>query len=452
MMTLLTQLRAVSQEVYFANNNDALIPELWALESLLQLEKMSVFPHLVHRDFEDTLARFGQVVNAHRPQAHSMSRKGSGDPIVAKNAVTDTIPVVMNQHLYDSFLIEDGEESKSFADLVAYHLVPSMRAMAEGMDRILAQQVYHFLGSSVGALETIPTAGTLADAKALLTNSKVPAAGRNNVIAAETEAAFTKIDLFVGADRVGDEGSALREGSLGRKYGAENIVDIAIPVVTGGTAGLAKTVNFVAGYPKGYTGAIVLDTATAHAVYSVLTIGGAVYTVASATLTSVTLNEPLKAALADGDVISQQAAAAVTNAYAIGYLFPVVITGLRGAVGEAVRDAAGNVYSVIEVTGVDTYLLDKPLVAAFTPAQSLGVYPDGSYNFSFHRDALALIVRPLAAPREGTGALSAVVEHNGLGIRVVITYDGTLQGHLVTLDMLAGVTVLDPALGAVMLS
>ena len=37
-------------------------------------------------------------------------------------------------------------------------------------------------------------------------------------------------------------------------------------------------------------------------------------------------------------------------------------------------------------------------------------------------------------------------------MRVVITYDGTAQGHLVTLDMLCGVKVLDEDRGAVMIT
>ncbi|KKM98411.1 hypothetical protein LCGC14_1158160, partial [marine sediment metagenome] len=63
----------------------------------------------------------------------------------------------------------------------------------------------------------------------------------------------------------------------------------------------------------------------------------------------------------------------------------------------------------------------------------------------------ALVTRPLAAPAAGTGALSFVANFNGLSMRIVITYDGTKQGHLVTCDLLCGVKVLDTRLGAVML-
>ena len=38
-----------------------------------------------------------------------------------------------------------------------------------------------------------------------------------------------------------------------------------------------------------------------------------------------------------------------------------------------------------------------------------------------------------------------------MAMRVTITYDGVKQGHLVTVDLLCGIGVLDSNLGAVML-
>ena len=65
---------------------------------------------------------------------------------------------------------------------------------------------------------------------------------------------------------------------------------------------------------------------------------------------------------------------------------------------------------------------------------------------------MSLVVRPLAMPRAGTGALSSVVNLNGLSMRATITYNGLKQGHLVTLDMLCGIAILDQNLGSVLLA
>lgn len=452
-MNKLIPLAAAAQAIYRDNTIDALIPELWAMESLMQLEKLSVMPWLVHRDFDGLVANYGETVNAHLPADFKMTRKGVNDPVETQNADISTVPVKLDQHIVVSFVIKDGEESKAFKSLIATHLEPAMRTISEGLDKILAGQVYSYLGNTVGALGVDATARSLADLKALNTNNRVPTSGRNNVLTANTEADLTSLDLFIGADKVGDDGTALREGSLGRKYGANNITDIAIPSLVGGTAGLVKTVDFVAGYPVGYAGAIALDTGVAHAAYSVVEIAGIPYTVSAGTLTSVTLEQPLKVALANDAAISQMADGTIGANYALGYVKGVLITGIRGAVGEAIRTAAGDIYTIVEATGVaDTYLLDRPLDGALTASQKVGVFPDGDYNFSFHRNALALVTRPLALPRSGTGALSAVQAENGVGVRVVITYDGEAQGHRVTIDLLAGVKVLNEDLGAVLLS
>ena len=63
---------------------------------------------------------------------------------------------------------------------------------------------------------------------------------------------------------------------------------------------------------------------------------------------------------------------------------------------------------------------------------------------------MALVSRPLSAAPAGL-ALSSVASANGIGVRVTITYNGSQQGVLVTVDLLCGLEVLDTALGAVLI-
>jgi hypothetical protein len=119
--------------------------------------------------------------------------------------------------------------------------------------------------------------------------------------------------------------------------------------------------------------------------------------------------------------------------------------------GATLRSGEYRIIRVI-LDGSDYYvLLDRPLDAALSDNDIVNYGPNGDYNFAFHRNALSLVSRPLAQPRGGTGALSGVANFNDMSVRVTITYNGTSQGHLVTLDILAGVKVLDEDLGAVML-
>jgi hypothetical protein len=94
--------------------------------------------------------------------------------------------------------------------------------------------------------------------------------------------------------------------------------------------------------------------------------------------------------------------------------------------------------------------LDKPLTAAVTAADLAFPGPHGSMCFAFHRDALALVSRPLALPSGSLGVQAAVGSYNDLAMRVAMQYDISSQGTIVTLDMLCGVAVLDTNLGCVL--
>src|SRR5581483_11334904 len=109
----------------YDNNVQAFIPQLWAQESLAILEENMVAAQLVHRDFEETVAQFGDTVNTRRPGQFVAQRKVNSDQVTVQDATATNIQVQLNQHVHVSFLIKDGEESKSFKDLVAEYLAPA---------------------------------------------------------------------------------------------------------------------------------------------------------------------------------------------------------------------------------------------------------------------------------------------------------------------------------------
>jgi hypothetical protein len=115
---------------------------------------------------------------------------------------------------------------------------------------------------------------------------------------------------------------------------------------------------------------------------------------------------------------------------------------------------AWNINSMASLAGPTTgaALTDIPVKNSALEDALLGVGPPGNFSLCLHPNAIAFVNRPLAAPLAGAGALSYVANYNGLSIRVVITYDGKAQGHRVTVDMLAGVKVLDTSLGIPLLS
>jgi hypothetical protein len=67
-------------------------------------------------------------------------------------------------------------------------------------------------------------------------------------------------------------------------------------------------------------------------------------------------------------------------------------------------------------------------------------------NLAFHRDALALVTRPLALPDTRAGVMAGHAAYNGITMRVLAQYDINAGGLIVNCDILAGVAVLNSGL------
>jgi hypothetical protein len=138
--------------------------------------------------------------------------------------------------------------------------------------------------------------------------------------------------------------------------------------------------------------------------------------------------------------------------YPAGYAKAIAIDGFTVSpqVGQLIAfGTATDVYSIIKAS-TTSITLDRPLAAGIANDAVASIGPKGEYNFAFHRNALALVVRPLAQTPPGVGARSSVISAGGLSIRATLSYDSVKQGMRVTLDMLCGLAVLDTGLGAVM--
>lgn len=453
----------------YDNSIDAFIPEQWANESIALLMENMVAASLVHRDFEPVFARFGDVVNTRQPADFIAKRKGVNENVTIQNASATNVAVPLDQHVHVSFLIRDGEETRSFKSLVDEYLRPAAIALARDIDRVVLGQYVHFVQNNAGSLGGLTNANAvdyITATREVLNRNLAHMDGRNLVLTPTAETKVLQNATFHQADRVGDEGTALREASLGRKFGfntwmAQNMA--SIPVDT--TTGLGE-INNAAGYPAGTT-VLTVDGFGAGELLAGMwvTINGRPYhvTVSNDPATSITLEYGLSAPVLDNDDLIVYDRGAVNNGagYPIGYAGALTVDGFTASpikVGNLVTFGTGTSghplvrYTVKYTNGSTSMELDRPLEGALVDNDFVNLGPYGDYNFAFHRNALTLAIRPLALPRTGAGAIAGLANFNDLSMRTVITYDGEKQGHLVTLDFLAGIKVLDLDLGAVMLS
>lgn len=454
-------------DLVYANNNTALIPELWAFESLRILEESMVMAGLVHRDFNTEVARFGETVHTRKPAELQAFRKEDGQAVTTQDVSSTDVEVKLNQWIHVSFILNDGELTKAFKDLATFYMEPAMQANARMLDRCLAGQAVQYLNNTAGGLGLLSNSTAkdyLLDLKSVMDRNKAYPDGRNLILTSPSETEILKTDIFHQADKLADGGRAIRDAYLGRKFGFNTFMDLNTPGVTGATKPASTTTTAAAA-----AGAATVSSTAAIAQGTYFTaVGDArplrVQSSSGAGPYTLTLTRPLTKAVGSGAVLQAYTTGLVdfASGYASGYSGLIHVDGsgvpnvgqlvaFNNTGGGAIRTPEYVITYVTAVGGDYEIMLDRPLETALVDNDVVCYGPDGQYNFAFHRNALTLVNRPLAAPIRGTGALSFTAIHNNLSMRATITYDGVNQGHRVTLDSLFGVKVLDEKLGAVLL-
>jgi len=447
----------------FGTDNRAYVPEVWAQESLMVLEENMVMANLVHRDFENEIASEGDVVNTRRPGEFEMKRKTAADEITVQDASATKVQVKLDQHLHTSFMIKDEELSKSMKDLVTEFLTPAVRSIARGVDQILLGQTYQFMTNGVGKLGTDLAKATVIAANTKMNQNKVPVGPgmRNMILTPGQEGALLNVADFTKVNESGTS-QALIDAQLGRKFGFDFYMCQNAPSVGAQTASSTAAVNLSAGYAAGATTIAMDGTSDTILPGTWFVVAGdntpqVVVTATGSPTTSITCSPGLRNAVVNDAVITFYPVGAVnlSAGYASGYTKTLAVDGLTAApeAGQlmSINSAANRKdYALINTPTTTAVDLDRALDSAVTNDTIVGLGPTGDYGFAFHRNALALVSRPLAIAPQGMGATQAVANYNGLSVRVSLAYDSYKQGMLVTVDTLLGTKVLDTNLGAVL--
>lgn len=462
---------AVACVACFANDNDALIPELWAMEGLRILEANLVMAQLVHRDFSPLVASFGDVVNTRRPNDVRSMRKTDADSVTSQDAVVTNVRVPLDQHHIQSFVIKDGEASKSMQDLIQIHLEPHVKALARGVDRGLLGQAHRFFRTPAlraGRLASLSSSNAkdyALEAREILNKNLATPDGRNLVLSPASETALLKTDLFLAANQRGDGGSALENARLGRILGFDTFMAQNVPSLSTGADTVAGTVTNALAAGAAIASQAVTVTSYEAIVGEFVNVAGndqPVYITArtaSTNTTAITLSEATKYATGGSAVLTVFKACDVNGAYAAGYTKEIVVdgwtTGAAPQVGQMIAFGTGgsrHVYTILEsyesTTGEQSLLLDRPLDTALANNDKAFPGPYGSFNLAFQKDAIAMVNRPLAAP---IGVPNYVANYKGLSLRVVMQYDSAIQGHRVNLDLLCGYALLNANLGCLLM-
>lgn len=445
---------------YETNELDPYNPEIWARESLELLVENMIMGQLVYREFSNEIADAGDVVNTRMPAEFVMKRKGMEADVTVQNARAVNVPVKLNQHLHTSFFLRDRQMATGFKNLVAEFLVPAVQSIARGVDLILSTQSYQFMGNAVGQLGTISSSnvkGYILDARQVAFNNKLPN-DRNMIWTGSSEKAALDLDLFTSSEKVGDEGTAMREGSLGRKFGFNNFAAQNQPEITTTTDLVIGAAS--ASAAAGATSLSVDGLSAAITDGTWFTVEGdniphkVTGTTGGATPTAIAFTPALVRAVENDAVVTiyDPGKVNLTAGYDAGHELPIVVDDftLAPQVGQGVSfGTQDHVYGIIEAT-TTSITLDRPLEASVANDVTVNLLPAGSYNLGFDRGAIALVTRPLEVAPARLGPLCYVANAYGLSMRVTMSYEGRGQGILVTVDLLCGVKTLNTNRGILM--
>lgn len=469
MLRLNSLLLGVAAVSCFANDNDAFIPEKWAMEGLAILEENMVAAKLVHRDFEDEVRDFGDVVNTRRPGEFKIKRKVDGSTLSHQDANATNVRVPLDQWFTTSFTIKDGEASYSFKDLIEVYLLPGMQTIARAVDRAVLGRAHAF-SNRVGRLLNLTSANAkdvALEARQILNENKAYPQGRNLILSPASETAMLKTELFIAADQRGDGGQALEDARLGRIFGFETFMDQNVNSVTSG-ADTATDIVVTSSQPAGEGGVQAVTGITGAVVTGeYLVVAGndqptfiTAHTETTSNTTDVTLSENNVYSTSASATTTRYKSCAAAAAYAAGYSEDITVdgytTGKAPQVGQLIAHGTGGarkVYTVIESTDLGStclVLLDRPLETAIANNDVLFPGPYGSMNLAMHKNALALITRPLQIPNQAMGVMAARASYNDVAMRVTMQYDINAGGTVVNLDILGGVAVLDDRLAVVL--
>lgn len=366
-----------------------------AREALLILQSNMVATQLYDRlyeaDFTGTEARGDTIRIRRRDRGNAQEFTGT---ISSRGLEESKIDLVLEKHYDASFEITSKEATLDLDSFSEQVLEPQVVSIAELVDTYALSKINDLPNTAGVDGSGVPTAfattiGGVANYRKVLNELKVPMAARQAIWSPTGDANLLGIASFVEANKKGDDGTALREASLGRVLGfdhwmAQNVDETALVTSDGDTC------QVVGIEPVG-TLSFAVDNADGASVTfadrSTIQIDGINYTV-------------------NGDAVMSLSAGTI-----------VILEGLKKPTAAA-----------------------QPVTTPY--ALSDNFVPRGVI---FHPRAFAFVSVPLEIPPEADGAMIA---NNGYAIRIVRDYDITSKKSIISLDTLVGCRVADGALGA----
>ena len=373
-------------------------------QALLGLRENAIMPRLVNSNYSADAKEKGQSITIPVP-----TKMATQDVIpgaysqAAPNLQIDTVNLPLNYWKESAFSLSDAESMTIMDGVLSMQVKEASRAIANDIDRSLFglyQGAYNFVGTP-GTTPFVPAtqAAEAISCRKLLNNNLALLSDRRMVLGADAEAnaiALTAFQFYLNSGTT----ETMTEGQLGRKFGFDWYMDQNAP-------------TFISG-----------------------TLSGVIVT--SGVPTSVVTADPSNPALRNPRVLNTVVISGATNGTTIkiGDVFTVA--------GDLQTYVATNA-SVI--TGGIANITFSPAPKVFWAAGStLTLKGNRAINLAFHRDALALAVRPLSeasiSAELGAKSMTMVDPITGIPLRLQVRLEFNQVRY--ALDCLWGVALVRP--------
>lgn len=205
-----------------------------AAAALGLLEREIVLPGLVWRDAGGDFAGAGGDTISIRVPARTTARtrtlrgaRGSsseGTGIITMDDLTETkVDVTLDTDVYNAVPVTDEELTLDITDFGAQILAPQVRAVAEGIENALVDEMLGATYATTLTLDTSDPYKTAVDAGVALNKANVARTERFLVVGADMEGVFLKSDHLSKVDQAGSD-SALRRAVIGRLAGFGDVI------------------------------------------------------------------------------------------------------------------------------------------------------------------------------------------------------------------------------------
>lgn len=360
-----------------------LTPLVIAKEALMVLENETVLAGLVHRNYSSEFSNVGATVIIRKPSTYTATVVSN--TVNAQTVAESSVAVVLNRLTDVTLQVTSQDLTLEVADFSEQFIKPALRAHAQLLDLYGSLEGANWAGHAT--VSGTPGVADIVQLGAVLDAQKAPSRDRRLVMGPMTKAGYMVLEPFLYAEHRADGGQALREAEMGRVLGFDCYMDQNV-----GQTHTSGAMADLAGAMKG-AGAAGDGTATIDAVTS----GGTVLA---------------------GDVFK--------------------VTGYDQWFRVTTNATASAATIVVVFSPVFATTIADDAVVTFQGT--------GRDNMGFHKNALALVTRPLAPPLGG--ATPAVQSYKGLTCRVVYDYNIMTKTNIMSIDMLYGWKTLDKDLGA----